>query len=713
MTLETKKQIALITTIFLLSSLVVLNNHVKSVDAVLPTISGGDILVALEDFDENGPTIILVDPISGQQTVFTTFSDFAVDMKVDSNEDLIIATELSILRLDPISGIETVIANADDDLLTIPTGIDLDANGDIIVLNDDGFGNGKIVKVDPITGSETLIASGFTLTESSDIAVESSGDILVLTDESLYRYDPISGIPTLFSSDVLGGTDVLIINDNGDIFTGGTDVVKINPTTGTSTLLSSGYEDVYGMGIEADGNLIVLESDLGSFIYRVDPVTGFQTLVSFDEFLIDSFSTAVVVFPTLQISPDIDEDGIFNEIDLQPTIFSNDFDDSPIGGTSDGNIIDRGTQVLTITEEPNPDGIRVNSDISGGVIPATVEFCSTMSLIVFNPGDKAIVTCSSVTVTAISGQLSITFYGTSGTQATTVLSQGNSITFNQDTFSFTTPATNTESLIIDVEGTQITVNPGETNTSKPEVSIIITSEDPLQLGVLVETSASFTDLGPSETHTAEWDWGDQTTSSGIVTENGLSGTVTGSHTYSTTGVYTVTLTITDDNEDSGTSIFQFVVIYDPNGGFVTGGGWIDSPTGAYVPDSSLVGKATFGFVSKYQNGANTPTGNTQFSFKVADLKFKSIDYDWLVVAGNNAKFKGTGTINGDGNYGFQLFGFDADIITNDPFEDDKFRIKIWDKDNGDAVVYDNNIGLSENAEPSTILGGGSIVIHNP
>ena len=43
-----------------------------------------------------------------------------------------------------------------------------------------------------------------------------------------------------------------------------------------------------------------------------------------------------------------------------------------------------------------------------------------------------------------------------------------------------------------------------------------------------------------------------------------------------------------------------------------------------------------------------PTGNTEFIFNAADLEFHSTSYDWLVIAGTNAKFKGTGTINGFG-----------------------------------------------------------------
>ncbi len=37
------------------------------------------------------------------------------------------------------------------------------------------------------------------------------------------------------------------------------------------------------------------------------------------------------------------------------------------------------------------------------------------------------------------------------------------------------------------------------------------------------------------------------------------------------------------------------VVYDADAGFVTGGGWFNSPKGAYTPDTSLTGKATFGF----------------------------------------------------------------------------------------------------------------------
>ena len=139
---------------------------------------------------------------------------------------------------------------------------------------------------------------------------------------------------------------------------------------------------------------------------------------------------------------------------------------------------------------------------------------------------------------------------------------------------------------------------------------------------------------------------------------------------------------------------EYLAVYDPFAGFVTGGGWIDSPAGASTDYPNAVGKATFGFVSKYKKGAAVPTGNTEFQFKAGDLNFQSDSYDWLVIAGSKAKFKGTGTINGTGNYGFMLSATDSDP--------DLFRIKIQDKDS-DNVIYDNN--------EETELGGGQIIVH--
>jgi len=161
--------------------------------------------------------------------------------------------------------------------------------------------------------------------------------------------------------------------------------------------------------------------------------------------------------------------------------------------------------------------------------------------------------------------------------------------------------------------------------------------------------------------------------------------------------------------DAATSV-AYLAVYDPTGGFVTGGGWINSPAGAYHADPALTGKVNFGFVSKYKKGSNIPDGNTVFQFHAGDLNFSSLSYDLgsLVIVGYKAIYKGAGTINGISNYKFMVSAVDGDLIGDGGY--DKFRVKIWNKTDN-SIVYDSNLGGDENDEPLNTLGGGSIVIH--
>jgi hypothetical protein len=72
-------------------------------------------------------------------------------------------------------------------------------------------------------------------------------------------------------------------------------------------------------------------------------------------------------------------------------------------------------------------------------------------------------------------------------------------------------------------------------------------------------------------------------------------------------------------------------------------------------------------------------------------------------------FKGIEIINGLGNYGVMLTAIDAELTPSTDV--DLFRIKIWDKDDGDVIVYDNQMDSDDDADPTTAIGGGNIVIH--
>jgi hypothetical protein len=220
----------------------------------------------------------------------------------------------------------------------------------------------------------------------------------------------------------------------------------------------------------------------------------------------------------------------------------------------------------------------------------------------------------------------------------------------------------------------------------------------------VNLSASLTDPSSLDTLTCSVNWDDGSTESGTL----AAGVCTASHVYTAAGVYTIQMTGTDDDTGAKTGSVM-AVVYDPSEGFVTGGGWIDSPAGAYTPDPSLAGRAGFGFVSKYQKGATVPSGGTEFQFEAGSFYFESEAYDWLVVSGARAQFKGIGAVNGVSGYGFLLTLTDGQI--NGGGGVDKFRIKIWD---ASGVIYDNMIGNPDDMDSANpqAIGNGSIVIHS-
>ncbi|MEU7938397.1 family 43 glycosylhydrolase [Microbispora bryophytorum] len=234
----------------------------------------------------------------------------------------------------------------------------------------------------------------------------------------------------------------------------------------------------------------------------------------------------------------------------------------------------------------------------------------------------------------------------------------------------------------------------------PEAGDVVTPAGPVEAGTRVTLSVPVADRGANDELTCTVDWKDGTTRPGAV----AGGTCTARHTYAKPGVHEPAVAVADDDGATASATGRPVVVYDRDAGFVTGGGWIDSPPRAYRANPALTGMATFEFTARYAKNAAgkdhaTPTGSTTFSFQSGPMEFTSTAYDWLVVSGGEVRYRGIGTIGGAGRYGFEVVARDGDTRDGDGV--DRFAVRIWDERTGD-VVYQNGAGDAVR---------GSVVVH--
>jgi len=234
--------------------------------------------------------------------------------------------------------------------------------------------------------------------------------------------------------------------------------------------------------------------------------------------------------------------------------------------------------------------------------------------------------------------------------------------------------------------------------------------------------APFTDPGANDTHTCTIVWDDNSTET-----FGQEGSCTRTHQFAHAGMYTIVVTVTDDDGGSS-SASVLIVIFDPEAGFITDGGWIDSPPGAFVPDPTATGKGHFATEVRYADPttlqgqvrfrlheALLPLGTDPLTWPAANssdppwLDLQSDSLAWLVVTPDGkAAVSGTATLNGV-VYRFVLYGYDGDP--------DRLRLVIWLASAGPCptgpFLYDNRPGASfdlDQADPQPI-GGGSFQVH--
>eukprot|EP00961_Rhodomonas_salina_P301774 3940603-Rhodomonas_salina.2 len=179
---------------------------------------------------------------------------------------------------------------------------------------------------------------------------------------------------------------------------------------------------------------------------------------------------------------------------------------------------------------------------------------------------------------------------------------------------------------------------------------------------------------------------------------------------------------------------EYAVLFVRDDAKVTGGGWFESPppAGVTYPDTSPALKASFGFMSQYEQEEGTTHGNFKLNIKPQkeigkgkgkkdeddlDFEFKSSSQEWLVVPTLHlAKFKGEGYLKDDKAKMYKYIVTLQDwAYKKDDDEDDKLRIKIWDEQAGQEplVIYDNHLGVADTAWDATPLAKGKVTVFAP
>lgn len=516
------------------------------------------------------------------------------------------------------------------------------------LVDETGFSDGATVTVTvtPVNGPPFAGVDGYTMVENTTLTVAPPG---VLANDSDPDGDPITAA---LATDVAQGT-LTFAADGSFTYTPNAD------WTGTETFTYTAHDGVLS-------------------------------------------STPATV--TILVDLDDDGDGIANTVDNCPTAPNPDQADSDGDGTGDACVFTpTGTDV---TVEP--------SDVTTGTNPVTLTFsevtqAGTSSLetqvggqappVGFKLGKPATYyEIQSTAAFAGTVEVCIDYTGVSfnakkeSTLALYHLEAGTWV----DQTSFRDPDNDIICALVTSFSPFMVVEPN----SAPELGEMTASAGRVEVGTPIELSAAFTDDDEADVHGAAWDWGDGSSSEGEVVESDGDGTAYGSHVYGEPGTYTVALAVDDGDGGLGTAVFRYVVVYDPSGGFVTGGGWIRDP--------STGKKATFGFNAKYKKGAREPSGQTQFVLQAAGLRFHSAAYDWLVVAGDRAQLAGTGQVADEDGFRFILSVVDGDLEPST--SDDTFRMTIVRTASGE-VIYDSQAGDPPDAEPTTALGGGSVVVH--
>jgi len=199
---------------------------------------------------------------------------------------------------------------------------------------------------------------------------------------------------------------------------------------------------------------------------------------------------------------------------------------------------------------------------------------------------------------------------------------------------------------------------------------------------------------------------------------------------STPQVYKLSVTYGGSQSCPTNTSSMYVHVFDTKAGFVTGGGWLRSPTHPDYEFMQTSSRAYFGLMAKYKKGEeNQVQGETQLLVENGTFYFRGSLHQArsLVITGNQAFYRGQGKVSYRDKAGKftsdpRTFGFLV-AATDGNFGKasgkDQLRIQVWEiRSNGSRgmVVYDNQAACATNLDDNATACqaiNGNIIIHAP
>ena len=210
----------------------------------LEVMPNGDLVI------NKSTQIRLVDPVSG--STLSTFNDpllFEIaDIAVDNAGQIVVAApSVDIIVRVPVDGSGLLLNGLPAELLAIggelesPSEIVVDSSGDIIVLDTQ-----RLIRINPLTGLQTVVSTGGPLVATRDLLVASDDSFVVSKPgtEEIYRISADGAVVELITQGDLLSSDFFIAWDSNGFIVAKVQgltierLVRINPATGEQILIT-------------------------------------------------------------------------------------------------------------------------------------------------------------------------------------------------------------------------------------------------------------------------------------------------------------------------------------------------------------------------------------------------------------------------------------------------------------------------------------------